>query len=163
MKAYLTLKPYIILTIGLTASTFILGFAIRIFEIGSSDSPFIYTWNAFWVVILTMTTIGYGDIYPVTNLGRIICIVACIWGVFILSLFVVALTNTTEFSAKEGQVYDAIIMERSVRKKLKKDAGILIKEFFILTFLRRKQLDHKRRTRLLMGILAKAGRFKTKR
>jgi len=34
------------------------GFAIRIFEIGSSDSPFIYTWNAFWWFILTMTTIG---------------------------------------------------------------------------------------------------------
>jgi hypothetical protein len=112
LKAYLTLKPYIILSIGLCFSTFVLGFAIRVFEIGNDESPFTYTWNAFWVVILTMTTsntysnihlyiVGYGDIYPVTNLGRTICIIACIWGVFILSLFVVALTNTTEFSAKE--------------------------------------------------------------
>ena len=107
--------------------------------------------------------VGYGDIYPKTNLGRITCIVACIWGVFILSLFVVALTNTTEFTQKEEQVYDAIIMERAIRKKLKKDAGNLIKDFVILTFLRKKQLEHKRRTRLLMGILAKSDRFKTKR
>jgi len=49
--------------------------------------------------------------------------VACIWGVFILSLFVVALTNTTEFTPKEEQVYEAIVMERAVRKQLKRDAG----------------------------------------
>lgn len=85
-----------------------------------------------------MTTIGYGDIFPITNFGRTICIVACIWGVFILSLFVVALTNTTEFTEKEEQVYDAIITERAERSKLKKDAGILIKDFIILTYLRKR-------------------------
>ena len=56
MKAYLTLKPYTILTIGLVVSTFVLGFAMRTFEIGLQNSDFIYTWNSFWVVILTMTT-----------------------------------------------------------------------------------------------------------
>lgn len=56
MKAYLSLKPYIILTVGLTLSTFILGFAVRIFEVGSPGSNFNYVWNAFWVIILTMTT-----------------------------------------------------------------------------------------------------------
>ena len=94
------MKPYVILTVGLVVSTFVLGFALRIFEIGLKESNFEYAWNSFWVVILTMTTIGYGDIYPKTHLGRITCIVACIWGVFILSLFVVALTNTTEFTPK---------------------------------------------------------------
>lgn len=82
---------------------------------------------------------------------------------FILSLFVVALTNTTEFTPKEEQVYEAIIMERAVRKKLKKDAGVLIKEFFLLTYLRKKQLDNKRRTRILMGLISRSGRFKIKR
>ena len=165
LKAYLTLKPYVILTLGLVVSTLVLGFALRTFEIGleSSENNFYYVWNAFWVVILTMTTIGYGDIYPRTHLGRITCIIACIWGVFILSLFVVALTNTTEFSAKEEQVYEAIIMERAVKRKLKKDAGILIKEFVLLTYLRKRQLESKRRTRLLMNIFVKSGRFSVKR
>eukprot|EP00347_Sterkiella_histriomuscorum_P018471 403345393 len=163
LKAYLTLKPYVILTVGLVVSTFVLGFALRTFEIGLTDSNFEYAWNSFWVVILTMTTIGYGDIFPKTHLGRITCIVACIWGVFILSLFVVALTNTTEFTPKEEQVYEAIIMERAVRKKLKRDAGQIIKEFILLTYLRRKQLESKRRTKLLMGLIARSGRFNIKR
>jgi len=75
----------------------------------------------------------------------------------------VALTNTTEFTPKEEQVYETIVMERAVRRQLKKDAGQIIKEFIILTFLRRKQLEQKRRTRLLMGLIAKSGRFKIKR
>jgi len=83
--------------------------------------------------------------------------------VFILSLFVVALTNSTEFSSKEQQVYEAIIKERAIRKKLKKDSGALIKDFILLTYLRRRQVDHRKRTKLLMGILSKAGRFKIKR
>ena len=75
----------------------------------------------------------------------------------------VALTNTTEFTPKEEQVYEAIIMERAVKKKLKKDAGQLVKEFVLLTFLRKRQLDNKRRTRLLMGLISLSTRFKIKR
>lgn len=58
LKAYLTLQPYMILTIGLTISTFVLGIALRVFEIGLIDptNNFTYVWNSFWVVILTMTT-----------------------------------------------------------------------------------------------------------
>mmetsp|Transcript_230 Transcript_230/g.278 ORF Transcript_230/g.278 Transcript_230/m.278 type:complete len:128 (-) Transcript_230:216-599(-) len=110
-----------------------------------------------------MTTIGYGDYYPTTHMGRITCIVACIWGVFILSLFVVALTTTTEFTSKEQTVYNAIIEERAVRKKLKKDASQLIKDFIVLNYLKKINAENKRRTRLLMNILARAARFKTKR
>lgn len=110
-----------------------------------------------------MTTIGYGDIYPRTHLGRITCIVACIWGVFILSLFVVALTNTTEFTQKEEQVYDAIIKNKAVENKLRKDAGILVKDFILLTYFKKRSMDNKRRTRLLMNVLAKSSRFKIKR
>ena len=56
LKAYLSLKPYVILSVGLVLSTFILGIALRVFEIGMAGSSFDYIWNSFWVVILTMTT-----------------------------------------------------------------------------------------------------------
>lgn len=48
-----------------------------------------------------MLIVGYGDIYPRTHVGRIICILACMCGIFVLSLFIVALTNTATFSSEE--------------------------------------------------------------
>ena len=40
-----------------------------------------------------MTTVGYGDIFPMTNPGRLIAFFICIWGVSLVSMMVVALTN----------------------------------------------------------------------
>ena len=53
-----------------------------------------YYWNCFWCIIITMTTIGYGDYFPRTILGRSIIVLASISGVFMVSILVVALTNT---------------------------------------------------------------------
>ena len=53
-----------------------------------------FYWNCFWCIIITMTTVGYGDYFPTTLLGRIVIFITSIWGVFIVSMLVVALTNT---------------------------------------------------------------------
>jgi hypothetical protein len=50
--------------------------------------------NCMWFCIVTMCTVGYGDYFPVTHLGRTVTLVICIWGVFIVSIMVVTLTNT---------------------------------------------------------------------
>lgn len=41
-----------------------------------------------------MTTVGYGDLFPRTLIGRIVDTLLVIWGAFIVSLTVVLLTNT---------------------------------------------------------------------
>ena len=46
-----------------------------------------------WCVIVTMTTVGYGDFYPVTHLGRIVGVIASLWGAFIISLLMVTLSK----------------------------------------------------------------------
>ena len=61
--------------------------------------------NCIWTVIITMATVGYGDYFPISNLGRTIGILACLWGVFIVSIFVVTLNNLLEFSKSEEKSY----------------------------------------------------------
>jgi len=41
-----------------------------------------------------MTTVGYGDYTPKTDIGRIIGALCVSWGVLIVSVMVVVLTNT---------------------------------------------------------------------
>lgn len=55
-----------------------------------------------------MATVGYGDYFPISNCGRIIGILACLWGVFIVSIFVVTLNNLLEFSKQEGKSYEIL-------------------------------------------------------
>lgn len=56
----------------------ILGLLLKIVEKNteSNAESFSYVWNSYWVIILSQTTVGYGDIYPVDNVGRFLCTVA---------------------------------------------------------------------------------------
>jgi hypothetical protein len=60
-------------------------------------------------MILTMTTVGYGDIFPVTTAGRITTIIACIWGMFVVSMIIVTLTNIIMLTKEEDAAYKLIV------------------------------------------------------
>lgn len=55
-----------------------------------------------------MTTVGFGDYYPSTHLGRCIGVLACFWGTFLVSLMVVSLTISSEFTPQEHKAFDKI-------------------------------------------------------
>ena len=58
-----------------------------------------------WYMMITMTTIGYGDIWPKSHMGRSIGIIIAFWGTFYLSIFVVALLKTLAFTSSEQKAY----------------------------------------------------------
>ena len=80
-----------------------LAFAIRIFErpyftfnfvdAGVIFYNFEYLTSILWYTIITMTTVGYGNIYATTPIGRFFAIVAVIVGAFLLSLMVAIITS----------------------------------------------------------------------
>ena len=58
-----------------------------------------------WNMSITMTTIGYGDYAAFSYMGRLIAIFIAFWGIFYVSLFVVALNNMLNFSSPQKKAY----------------------------------------------------------
>ena len=78
-------------------STVWFSFMIRIFELpyeintGVTNGLGSYT-SAVWLVIITGTTVGYGDIYPITIYGKATAICIALWGTFMVSMMVLVVT-----------------------------------------------------------------------
>ena len=84
------------------------------------NNPFNYIPNSIWYLLITMGTIGYGDITPKTVIGRIIGVIVCIIGVVVLSLIVVTLTIFTYLDSDELVAYNNINNLHSTQKLKKK-------------------------------------------
>lgn len=54
--------------------------------------------TAIWCVIITMTTVGYGDVYAVSPFGRMISIINALWGAFVISLLVSSIGRVFDLS-----------------------------------------------------------------
>jgi len=51
---------------------------------GGHPSPFQSIIDTYWLTIVTFTTVGYGDVVPITGWGKLICGMAAVCGVLIL-------------------------------------------------------------------------------
>ena len=87
----------------------IYAYQLKIFESPLSEASgqnFSLYQNALWVTVITVTTVGYGDIYPKTHIGRLVGITACLSGYLMISLFVITLTNMLNMSVAEQNSFN---------------------------------------------------------
>lgn len=78
--------------------------------------------NSFWNMIITMTTIGYGDIYVRSTFARFMIIITGSYGILVTSLMVVAFTNLLEMEKDENEAFSIIL---SIQKKKEKDEAAI--------------------------------------
>ena len=57
--------------------------------------------NCFWYVLITMTTVGYGDLYPKTTLQRIVCCIIAFFGIVLVALLLSFFQKRLNLSAQE--------------------------------------------------------------
>ena len=147
IKALMKKKPYSVLIVSLVLSVTLFGFTLRIFErplSTASGQNFNSIANSFWVTLITMTTVGYGDFYPKSNIGRLVGIIIAFWGVLFVSLFVVTLTNLLDFEGGEEKSY--YLLQRLKQKdKLKVEAVNLLSSAYKKKLTLKKYPNNKRK------------------
>eukprot|EP00357_Protocruzia_adherens_P002704 CAMPEP_0115038524 /NCGR_PEP_ID=MMETSP0216-20121206/43458_1 /TAXON_ID=223996 /ORGANISM="Protocruzia adherens, Strain Boccale" /LENGTH=522 /DNA_ID=CAMNT_0002418937 /DNA_START=144 /DNA_END=1712 /DNA_ORIENTATION=- len=127
-RALMKKKPLMLLSFTFSFSIVICGYCFRVFErpfMEFTDQDFENPRTGMWCVILTMTTVGYGDFFPVSDEGRFVGAFACIWGVILVSLMVVSLSNLLELKPGEKKAH-TILNRLRMRKKMKRWAGLVI-------------------------------------
>lgn len=129
-------NPYFLIFTLMGVSVVVFGFAVRIAEAplywdDNYDFPIKLEsqWNSMWNIIITMTTVGYGDYSAKTELGRIIIFIVCIWGSLIVSLMVVTLTNTLTTNSFENKAI--AVLNRLLQRQI--NYGYLYKIITLVT------------------------------
>lgn len=74
--------------------------------------------NSLWVTLITIATVGYGDLYPTTDLGRLSMAVCVFWGVSNTSLFTAMLYSMLQAETSEQLVW-ALLEKASVSKVMR--------------------------------------------
>lgn len=137
VKAMMKHRPISFLFSNLIAGAIFFGILVKYSEspinrvIFDSTKDLSRLENCIWLVVVTMTTVGYGDIYPRTLIGRAIIFVCAIYGVVVVSVMVVAIQNTLEFTVLEEKAFTCI-NKLNARKQIFKDASKMVGKLLIL-------------------------------
>lgn len=95
-----------------------------------------------------MTTVGYGDYYPITSPGRVLGFVVCVSGVVLLSFTVVTVDKQLTLEPGEARTYN-ILKRLKEKSKLEVKAANLIAMCWKLKRISRQRNQTK--TNILVG------------
>ena len=102
-------------------------FFILLAESGADQANIIHATDAIWWTYVTITTVGYGDRYPVTAAGRIIGILVMTTGVGIFATFAGYIANKLLYSKNKDNIPEQE-QDNEIGKTLKALQGAIEKQ-----------------------------------
>jgi len=80
------------------------GYTLLMFERSTQEGP-LATWaSAIWLIITTMTTVGYGDVYPTTRMGRVVAISASFSAMAMMAITISLVQSSLAMNRSESKV-----------------------------------------------------------
>ncbi|OMJ82490.1 hypothetical protein SteCoe_16775 [Stentor coeruleus] len=140
---------FIIFVIISLTVLFIFGEYLRVSERPYSDiSKFNFDSNvsSMWCLATAMTSVGYGDIYPSTYLGRAICLISAFLGTVIFGVVIYLFSSYVMITNREEKVRKKIEISRDLGMIIQ---NALILNHFIITFGRRDERTKLQRAKVV--------------
>ena len=129
LKCLLKQSPFRYVFCCFVMGIFVCGWIFMITEspldrVHSSFTPHTFS-NSCWASMCTMTTVGYGDLFPRTFLGRLTALSCAIYGTGIVSLMLVTFTNFFQMDSPQARAF-TVIKRLKIRDLIKENAGRLL-------------------------------------
>jgi len=115
IKAILADVPFQSISFLFLLMTFTLAYLVRIAE-APANMEHIYFWNQLWLIVVTATSTGYGDLYPLTHLGRFVCTLAMIAGIVLTAVLITTVSTNLELNAGEHRLMNFLQSEHWERE-----------------------------------------------
>ena len=91
-------------------SVFVFGTSAFLLEHGTNPS-FGHVEDGLWWAFVTLTTVGYGDIFPITSAGRIVGVFTMVFGIGVYSLMIANLTFFVEEQGRKRQAEKTALLD----------------------------------------------------
>ncbi|XP_076452714.1 potassium voltage-gated channel protein Shaw-like [Babylonia areolata] len=104
-----SLKVLLLLALCLMSLAAIFGSAVFLAEYISEDYTFPSIPYGLWYAIVTMTTVGYGDVVPVGSVGRLLGVLCALCGVIVMALPVAVVAS--KFSSYHDNISSRVQMK----------------------------------------------------
>jgi hypothetical protein len=138
VKCILGVNPFSFLCLISLTITFMYSYMVKIVEspvfyvLDRSQknlNDFRYLSNSIWYIFVTMATVGYGDYYPNTFMGRMVALGASFTGTIFVSILIISLQQALKLSPVEAKSVE-FVDRLAYKHILKEKAGF----FFLNTF-----------------------------
>ena len=87
ISAFRSVRQQLVTVIAI-ASIFLIFASLMMYYLEKSAQPekFTNVGEGFWWAIITFTTVGYGDVYPITPFGKLLGAISAVIGIFMIAL-----------------------------------------------------------------------------
>ncbi len=109
-------------------------------ETPNPDSPINTAEEALWWAIVTVTTVGYGDYYPITTLGRIVAVLLMVCGVGLFGSFAAYVSSLFVEDQEESESRQHKANRRMMRHMIEQVSELQVE----IESLRQELRDHRR-------------------
>ena len=128
------IKNRLVFIIFLSVATVTAGaLGVYVVERNAPHSTITSLGDAFWWAVVTVTTVGYGDVYPVTFEGRLIATVVMIVGIAILGMLISTLgAQLLESRIKSQSKKEENNIKELIKNKIDRIEGLQNEEIITL-------------------------------